>query len=115
MQGFGETATCAASAPSACRPTVRSIVAGMQWFRRPERHAPTLIRLVRTWAGVADLGLWGSRIRPPVLTWDLGGPLIFTDEAAEDGPALDARLGEVGDRVVGPGRTELTAAMGTSS
>ena len=57
-------------------------------------------------------GLWGSRIRPPVLTWDLGGPLIFADEAAEDGPALDPRLGEVGDRVVGPGRTELTAAMG---
>src|SRR5689334_19334714 len=53
--------------------------------------------------------LWGSRIRPPVLTWDLGGPLIFADEAAEDGPALDPRLGEVGDRVVGPGRTELTA------
>src|SRR4051794_3160580 len=34
---FGETATWAASPPSACRPTARSIVAGMQWFQRPER------------------------------------------------------------------------------
>ena len=50
-----------------------------------------------------------------VLTWDLGGPLIFADEAAEDRPALYPRLGEVGGRVVGPGRVELAAAMGPSS
>jgi hypothetical protein len=38
---------------------------------------------------------------------DLGllrGTLIFVEEAAEDGPALDPLLGEVGDGVVGPGR-----------
>ena len=31
------------------------------------------------------------------------------------GPAFDPFLGEVGDRVVGPGRAELAAAMGASS
>ena len=37
---------------------------------------------------------------------DLGllcGTLIFVEEAAEDGPALDPLLGEVGDGVVGAG------------
>jgi hypothetical protein len=33
----------------------------------------------------------------------LGGTLIFVEEAAEDGPALEPLLGEVGDGVVGPG------------
>jgi hypothetical protein len=45
---------------------------------------------------------------------DLGflrGPLIFVEEAAEDGPALDPHLGEVSDRVIGYGRAELAAAM----
>ena len=45
----------------------------------------------------------------------LCGPLVFADEAAEDGPALDSFLGEVGDRVIGPGRAELAAAMGSTS
>jgi hypothetical protein len=45
----------------------------------------------------------------------LGDPLIFAEEAAEDGATLDSRLGEVGGRAVGPGRAELAAAMGTSS
>ena len=58
--------------------------------------------------------LWGSRTRLLVLTWDLGDSLVLADEAAEDGPTLDPRLGEVGDRVVGPGRPELAAAMGTA-
>jgi len=39
-------------------------------------------------------------------------PLILIDEAAEDRPTLDPLLGEVRDRVIGPGRAELTAAMG---
>jgi hypothetical protein len=45
---------------------------------------------------------------------DLGflcSSLVLVDEAAEDGPALDPLLGEVRDRVVGPGRAELSAAM----
>jgi len=33
----------------------------------------------------------------------LGGTLIFVEEAAEDGSALDPLLGEVGDGVVGSG------------
>ena len=37
--------------------------------------------------------------------------LVFVDEAAEDGPALDPFMGEAGDGVVGPGRAELKAAM----
>jgi len=41
------------------------------------------------------------------------GSLVFVDEAAEDVPALDLLLGEVGDGVVGPGRAELAAAMGS--
>ena len=56
--------------------------------------------------------LWGSRTRPPVLTWALGGSLVFADKAAKDGPTPDSLLGEVGGRVVGPGRVELAAAMG---
>jgi hypothetical protein len=46
---------------------------------------------------------------------DLGfyaAPLVFFDEAAEDGPALDLLQGAVGNKVVGPGRVELAAAMG---
>ena len=42
-------------------------------------------------------------------------PLILVDEAAEDGPTVDPHLGEVGDRVIGPGRVELEAAMGPPS
>jgi hypothetical protein len=52
---------------------------------------------------------------PPVLSWAFSGPLVFVDEATEDGPALDPLLGEVGDGVVWPGRAELAAAMGSSS
>jgi hypothetical protein len=59
--------------------------------------------------------LWGFRTRPSALTWALGCPLVFTYEAAKDGTALDPLLGKVGDRVVGPGRAELAAAMGTTS
>ena len=45
----------------------------------------------------------------------LCGPLVFVDEAAEDGPALDPLMGEVGDGVVGSRRVQLTAAVGSSS
>jgi hypothetical protein len=47
---------------------------------------------------------------------DLGffrGPLVLVDQATEDWPTLDPLLGKVDDRVVGPGRAELAAAMGT--
>src|SRR6266496_6240279 len=59
---------------------------------------------VITACGVPELGRW---------CWPglLCGLLVLADEAAEDGPALDLLLGEVGDRVVGTGRAELTAAM----
>ena len=33
-----------------------------------------------------DERVWGSRTRPPALTWGLCGSLVFVDEAAEDGP-----------------------------
>jgi hypothetical protein len=36
----------------------------------------------------------------------LGESLVFADEAAEDGPALDSLLGEVNGRVVWPGQVE---------
>ena len=42
-------------------------------------------------------------------------PLVFADEAAEHRSALDSLLGEIGDRVVGTGRVELAAAVGTMS
>jgi hypothetical protein len=54
-------------------------------------------------------GVQNSATGPDV---GLCGSLIFVDEAAEDGSALDALLGEVCGRVVGPGRAELAAAMG---
>jgi hypothetical protein len=41
-----------------------------------------------------------------------GARLVFVDEAAEEGSALDPLLGEVG---VGPGRAVLAAAMGAAS
>ncbi len=52
--------------------------------------------------------------RPPVLTWGSTRPAVFAEEAAEDGPALDPLPGEAGDRVIGPGRAEFPAAMGSS-
>ena len=56
--------------------------------------------------------LWGVRSRPLVLAWALCGSLVLVDEAAEYGPALDPLLGEVGDRMIGPGRAQLAAAVG---
>ncbi len=52
---------------------------------------------------------------PLVLSWALGDPLVFVDEAAKDGPASDPLLGQVDHRVIGPGWTKLTAAMRASS
>ena len=45
----------------------------------------------------------------------LRGPLVFVDEPAEDGSALDPLLAEVGDGVVRLGRAELAAPMGAPS
>jgi hypothetical protein len=39
----------------------------------------------------------------------------LVDEAAEDGLALDPLLSEVADGMVGPGRAECAAAMGSPS
>jgi hypothetical protein len=43
----------------------------------------------------------------------LRGSLVFAEEAAKDGPALDPLLREVCDWVVGPGRAELITTCGT--
>ncbi len=48
---------------------------------------------------VPDLGFYAAR------SYSL-------DKAAEDGPAFNPLLGEIGERVIGSGRAELTAAMG---
>jgi hypothetical protein len=42
------------------------------------------------------------------------GPLVFVEEAAEDGSAPDLRLGEIGDRMVGPGRAEVASTVGSA-
>ena len=51
----------------------------------------------------------------PVLTWLSRGSLVFVDEAAENGPALDPLPGEVGDGVVRTRRVQLAAAVGPAS
>jgi len=48
------------------------------------------------------------------VTWALGGSLVFVEEAAEHGPALDSFLGEVGGGVVGLGWLELECAVRSS-
>jgi hypothetical protein len=40
---------------------------------------------------------------------------VLPDQAAEDGPALDPLPGEAGDGVIGPGRAQVAAAVGSSS
>jgi hypothetical protein len=50
--------------------------------------------------------------RVPGVTANPVGSRELLDEAAEGSPALDPLLGEVSDRVVGPRRPELPAAMG---
>jgi Protein of unknown function (DUF5661) len=67
-----------------------------------------LKRAARGACGVSELGHW---------SWPglLCGSLVFTDEAAEDRPALDALAVQVRDRVIWPGRSEVAAAMGPSS
>jgi hypothetical protein len=58
--------------------------------------------------GVPELG---HRSWPGLLC----GPFVLVDETAEDGPTLDPLLGEVRDRVIGPRRAELAAAMRSPS
>ena len=60
----------------------------------------------------ATVYLRGCITRPSVLTWALCPPLILVDEGAKDRPPLDPLMGEVRNRVIGPGRAELAAAMG---
>jgi hypothetical protein len=48
---------------------------------------------------------------PVAVPWSLGGPLVFVEEAAKDGSALDSFLGEIGYGVVGPRRLELEGAV----
>jgi len=47
--------------------------------------------------------------------WLLRGSVVFVEEAAEDGSALDPLLGKVGGEVAGPGRAEFAAAVGPLS
>ena len=58
---------------------------------------------------------WRARTVPLALTWALGHLLVFAYEAAEDTSALDPFPGETGHGVVGPGRAELAAAVGSLS
>jgi hypothetical protein len=44
----------------------------------------------------------------------LGSPLVFVEEAAENGPTLDSFPGEIGYGVVGPGWLELERAVWSS-
>lgn len=55
------------------------------------------------WDGAHRTELRDSGTVPPALTGLVGGPLIVTDEVAEDGPTLDEPLGEVSGRVAGVG------------
>ena len=75
----------------------------MSGFSADAVHALVAGKVINT-CGVPELGhcSWPGLLR---------GSLILVDEAAEDGPALDPLPGEVSDRVVGPGRAELAAAM----
>ena len=74
----------------------------------PNKAGGPVAEVVEGRCGVPELGHW---CRPGLLR----GPLVFADEAAEDGSALDPLLGEVGDRVVGTGRVQLAAAVGATS
>ena len=51
---------------------------------------------------------------PQAVSWASGGSLVFVEEAAEDRPALDPFLGEIGHGVVGPGWAELEPAVRSS-
>ncbi len=55
------------------------------------------------------LELWQESCAWPGL---LCGSFVFVDEAAEDGPTLDAFQRQVRDRVIWPRRVESAAAMG---
>ncbi len=46
--------------------------------------------------------LWGARTVLVIVTWFLGGSLVFVEETAEDRPAPDLFLGEISHGVAGP-------------
>jgi hypothetical protein len=73
-------------------------------------------RSLRRMPASAPLRLWGSRIGP-LAPWPglSRGSLVFADKAAKDGLTLDPLARKVRDRVIGPGRAELAAAMGATS
>ena len=58
---------------------------------------------VATVQALPGWSLWGSKTRPPVLTWALCGPLVLVDEAAEDRLTLDPLLGRVARGIAPPG------------
>jgi hypothetical protein len=72
----------------------------------PEAHANCPGRGVFFPCGVPELGHrpWSGLLR---------GAFVFVEEAAEDGLALDPLVGQVGDGVVGPGRVQLAAVVGS--
>ena len=59
--------------------------------------------------------VWGARNPATVLSRSLRGPHVFVDEAAEYGSARDPLSREVGDGIAGPGRVQLTVAVGPPS
>ena len=73
--------------------------------RGGEQAGPELVRqLMRELVGVPELS---HRSWPGLLC----GSFVFVDEAAEDGPTLDAFQRRVRNGVIWPGRVELAAAM----
>ena len=48
-------------------------------------------------SGFSLADLWGSRTQPPVLVWASMRLVCLVDEAAEDGPTLDAFQRQVRD------------------
>jgi hypothetical protein len=77
----------------------------------------TLLPVLATLAG-AEVPGWPVGFQNSATGPDLGfyaARSYSFDGAAEDGSALDPLPGEVCDRVVGPGRGELAAALGASS
>jgi hypothetical protein len=81
---------------------------------RSDRVKDAEILILRHQVAVLER-LRDSKTRPLSLTWPSMRRLIFVDEAAGDGPAPDPLLERAGDKVGGPGRLELEAAMGPPS
>jgi hypothetical protein len=85
------------------------------WVHRIHKEIRCCLRIGGSMWWYAHLGRGPVGCQNSVTVFDPGllrSPLVFVEEAAEDGPALDSLLGRAGDGVAGPGRPELAATMG---